>query len=329
MGPAGVALIPLRELIKELNIAGQPHPHVSPFDQVVAQDPLFGESSRQHAAESTHVIDPLAMVRPFTAQVLIDIGDSLGVRVNADCIGEEPAECRDAGARQGWAHPRLDDGVRAGHDVTRRIEARLIEGVRNGLDHSAGRGVGQQGVAVQGDDEAHVRKAVRVAHVDHGRGLFQPRAVDQAVQFLQLPPFALPADEFLLGFAPGALPMEQEKSLAAVALVERFQAFFRGLEQPAVVFARKRCRIGVVRKQAEEQIRFLVGQVADLQLLHLGAYPLRIRQHHRHDHQGAEFIGNTGIREIHLGEGPGRQESRDQVIDHLDRQLADRNQQEQ
>ena len=123
--------------------------------------------------------------------------------------------------------------------------------------------------------------------------------------------------------------MEQEKTLAAMALVEIFQAFARGLEQPAVVFTRKRGRIGVVREQAEEQICFLVGQVADLQLLHLGPDRLRVHQHHRHDHQGAEGIGNPRILEIHLGQGPGRQKSRDQVIDHLDRQLADRNQQEQ
>ena len=83
-------------------------------------------------------------------------------------------------------------------------------------------------------------RLIRVSHVDHGCGGFGPRAVDQAVQFLQLAPFALPADEFLLGFTPGALPMEQEKTLAAMTLVERFQAFSRGLEQPAVVFTRKR-----------------------------------------------------------------------------------------
>ena len=106
-----------------------------------------------------------------------------------------------------------------------RIEAGLIEGVRQGLDHPAGRSVRQLGVAVQGDDEADVRQLIRVAHVDQGCGGLRPRAVDQAVQFLQLAPFALPADEFLLGFAPGALPMEQEKPLAAMALVESFQAF--------------------------------------------------------------------------------------------------------
>ena len=34
--------------------------------------------------------------------------------------------------------------------------------------------------------------------------------------------------------------MEEEKTLAAMALIEFFQAFARDLEQPAVVFTRKR-----------------------------------------------------------------------------------------
>ncbi len=240
MGPAAVALISLGELVKELNVAGQPHPDVGPFEQVMAQHPLFREPSRQHATEGAHVIDPLAMVRPFTVQVLIDIGDSLGVRVDADRIGKEPAEGRRARARQGRAHTRLDDGVGAGHDVPQPVEARLIEGVRQSLDHSAGRCVRQLGIAVQGYDKAHIRKAIRVPHVNQGCGVYRPRAGDQAVQFLEFAAFALPANEFLLGFTPGALPMEQEKKFAAMALIESLHGFSRSLEQPAVVFTCQR-----------------------------------------------------------------------------------------
>src|SRR6185369_9575494 len=124
MGPAAVTLVTLRKFIIEFNITGQAHPDMSPFDQVVAQYPLFREASRQHATESGYVVDSLAVIRSFTAQVLIDIGDRLGVGVDADRIGEEPAEGRGARARQGRADPRLDDGV-AGHDVAGRIEAGL------------------------------------------------------------------------------------------------------------------------------------------------------------------------------------------------------------
>ena len=46
MLPAGVAQVILRELIIELNITGQAHPDVSAFNQVMAQQPLFGKPAR-------------------------------------------------------------------------------------------------------------------------------------------------------------------------------------------------------------------------------------------------------------------------------------------
>jgi len=96
--------------------------------------------------------------------------------------------------------------------------------------------VRQLGIAVKSDDEADIRKSVRVTHVDQRSSGLWPCAVDQAVQLLQFAPFALPADEFLLGFAPGALAMEEKKTLAAMALAQLSQQFFCGLEQPAVIF---------------------------------------------------------------------------------------------
>ena len=239
MGAAAVTLVPLGKFVVKLDIAGQPHPHMCPFDQVMAQHPLFGETAGKHAAEGSYVVDALAMVRSFAAQILIDIGDSLGIGVDADRIGEEPAENRDTGAGQGRAYPRLDDGV-TGHDIARAIEAWLIQRMRQCLDHPAGRCVRQLGVAVQRDDEAHIGKMIRVAHINQAWGILRPRSVDLAVQLLQLAPFALPADEFPLGFAPGALTMEQEKTFAFVAPVELGQAFARYLQQVAVVVTGKR-----------------------------------------------------------------------------------------
>ncbi len=116
MSASGVALIPLWKLIEKLDIAGQSHPDMRPFDQIMTQYALFGKSSREHAAEGAHIVDSLALVRSFTAEVLIDIRDSLGVRVDADRIGEKPTENRGPGTRERRTHPRLDDGVGAGHE---------------------------------------------------------------------------------------------------------------------------------------------------------------------------------------------------------------------
>ena len=115
-----------RELIIDLNITGQAHSDVGAFNQVMAQQPLFRKPPRQHSTEGAHIIDTLAIVGTFTGEILIDIGNSLGVWVNSDGVCEESAERRGTRARQGRAHARLDDCVRAGQDPARGIEARLI-----------------------------------------------------------------------------------------------------------------------------------------------------------------------------------------------------------
>ena len=67
MGAFAVTLVALRKFIKEFNVAGQPHPDMGPFDQIMAQDPFFRKPSRQDPAEGTNIIDAFAMVRAFAA----------------------------------------------------------------------------------------------------------------------------------------------------------------------------------------------------------------------------------------------------------------------
>ena len=264
MLPAGVAQVTLRELVIELNIAGQAHPDVSAFNQVMAQQPLFRKPPGQHSTEGAHIIDPLAMVGAFTGEILIDVGNGLGVWINSDRVCEESAERRAARARQGRAHARLDDGVRAGQDPACGIEARLVERVCQGLDHPAGSAKRELCVAVQRDDEPHIGQMIRVADVNQTIGIFRPRSIDQTIEFFHLPPFAFPTDEFLLGFTPGAVPMEKEETLTPIPMVESFEALGRRLEQSFVVLAMRLIRIGVVREEAEEEVAFFVGQVPDL-----------------------------------------------------------------
>src|SRR4030043_1056246 len=107
MVPAGVAQVTLRELIIELNITGQAHPDVSAFNQIMAQQPLLRKPPRQHSTEGSHIINSLAMVGAFTGEILIDIGNGLGVWVNSDRVSEESAERRTARARKGWVYGGL------------------------------------------------------------------------------------------------------------------------------------------------------------------------------------------------------------------------------
>ena len=99
--------------------------------------------------------------------------------------------------------------------------------------------------------------------------------------------------------------MEKEETLTAITLIECFQAFGHYPEVSGVVRTPHLIRIGVVGEEAEEQIVFLVGQVADFQLLHLGPDRLRVRQHHGHDDQGSKGVGNPRSLEIHLRQSAG------------------------
>jgi len=92
MGAFAVTLIPLGKFIVQFNITGQTHSDMGPFDQVVTEHPLFREALGKNATEGPDIIDALAVVRSFPAQILIHIRDRLGVGINADGIGKEPAE---------------------------------------------------------------------------------------------------------------------------------------------------------------------------------------------------------------------------------------------
>jgi len=189
--------------------------------------------------------------------------------------------------------------------------------------------MGQLRIAVQGNHKTDVRQVVRFSHIHQLWSVLRSGAVNQAVQLLQFAPLAFPADEFLFGLTPDAFAVEQQETVAAMALVQFCQACNGLLQKFGVVFPRARGGVGVIREQAEEQIGFLVGQVADLQLFNLVLDRFRVGQHHRYDYQGPEGVGNSGFLKIHFGQGAGRQKTGDQIINGLNRQLADRNQQEQ
>ncbi len=329
MSAAGVALVVLWKIIKEFNVVGQPHPHMGSLEQIMAQHPPLRESLRQQPAEGMDVVNSLALVGAFAAQVLVDIGNRLGIGIDTDGIGKQTAEDRSIGAFQGRTHSRLDDGIRAGDDAPPRIEARLVERVGQGFDESAGCAVRQLGVAVEGDDKADVGQSLPVADSDQGAGRLGSCPVNQAVELLQFAPLAFPADESLLGRAPAAGPVKQKKPLAAMAAVELCNECGCGLKQVNISLAGGRRRVGIVGEQAEKKIRVLVGKGADFQFLHLRMNRVDIHQHHRYDHQSAEGIGDSLVLEIHFRQGSRRQQSRNQVVDYFDRQLADRDQQQQ
>ena len=57
----------------QLNIAGQAYPDVSAFDQIVTEQPGFGEAAGKHPAEGAHIVDAFALIRGLAGQILIGV----------------------------------------------------------------------------------------------------------------------------------------------------------------------------------------------------------------------------------------------------------------
>ena len=123
----------------------------------MAEEPRFGEPAGEHPAEGAYIVDAFAMVGTLTGEVLIDIGNCIGIGIDADRVRKEPAERRAAHARQGRAHARLDNRI-AGQDPAFVIESCLVEWMRQGLNQPAGSAAWQLCVAVQCDDKPVRRK---------------------------------------------------------------------------------------------------------------------------------------------------------------------------
>ena len=59
------------------------------FEQVVAEYPVFGEAATERALERIDLIDAFADERTLAAQVLVDIGDSARIGVDAGFAAEQ------------------------------------------------------------------------------------------------------------------------------------------------------------------------------------------------------------------------------------------------
>ena len=76
-------------LLVQLHIAQQAGPRMTAFEQVVAEYPVFGEAATERALERIDLIDAFADERTLAAQVLVNIGDSARIGVDAGFAAEQ------------------------------------------------------------------------------------------------------------------------------------------------------------------------------------------------------------------------------------------------
>ena len=86
MPAAHVRAVAGRIFLVQLHIAQQPRPRVAPFQKIVAEDPVLGETPVERLLERIDLIDALADERAFAEQVLVNIGDGAGIRIDAGSL---------------------------------------------------------------------------------------------------------------------------------------------------------------------------------------------------------------------------------------------------
>ena len=88
-----------RKVLEQLDIAGQRHARVRPFNQVVAEQRFRRKAIADRGPERLHVVNRLAVENRFSEQILLRVGNGLAVGIGSAGVGEHARESRRRGAR--------------------------------------------------------------------------------------------------------------------------------------------------------------------------------------------------------------------------------------
>ncbi len=165
-----------RQVLEQLNIAGQRHARVRPFDQIVAEQRFRGKAVAERGAERLHVVNRLAVKDRFAEQILLRVGNGLAVGIGSGGVGENAREARRRGAGQSDADARLNDGEAALARARHGIDLHAVQRMRDGLHQPPRGGDRQLRVGIQRDHVAdRERQACRQR--DLARALRRTRSV--------------------------------------------------------------------------------------------------------------------------------------------------------
>ena len=157
MPAAHVRIVARRIFLIEHHIAQQPRPHVTPFQKIVAEDPVLGETSFERPLEGINLVDALADERAFAEQVLVNIGNSARIGIDAGLASAHCRIPRTVHAGQAHGDPWLEDAVSLADTLLVFVVSRTIQRVRHGAHKLPRRIARQLRIRVQGDHILHAR----------------------------------------------------------------------------------------------------------------------------------------------------------------------------
>jgi len=86
----GVGQVVSREVLQDNHVRHEPGAAQQPFEQIVAEQGVLGNAACQTATKGGTVHDPFSDVAPLPEEVLVQIGNRLGVKVQATVAGKKP-----------------------------------------------------------------------------------------------------------------------------------------------------------------------------------------------------------------------------------------------
>ncbi len=149
-------------VLVERRVAHEPGARVAAFEQIVTEDAIIGKPMVQRLLEGIDLVDALADERAFTEQILIDVGDAAGIRVEAGLAAMQLCVTRSVRAGQACCHTRLQDAVTFNHPSLRNVVARAIQRMRHCPDELPRRVARQLRIGVQRDHVFDVAQDVGI-----------------------------------------------------------------------------------------------------------------------------------------------------------------------
>ncbi len=190
MPPADIGRVGRGIVLKQKYIAHQAGPGVASFKQIMAEDSVLREFTVNRLAEYVHIINSLADERALREDILINIGDGVGIGIDAGLAREKSCESRSAGAGNADADPRLEDAVSFGHAAELLVVKRAVQRVGEGAGELARRIARKLRVAVERDHVPHLFQAFGRAD---DRVEMATLAAQRLVEFFEFAALALPA----------------------------------------------------------------------------------------------------------------------------------------
>ena len=292
MATAHVDEIARRVILVEDHIAFQPRTAVASLEQIVAEDGVMGEVPAP-SIEGVDVINPLSDKRPFTEEILIEIGDNPRIRIDADGASVHPAEPRTLGAGEGGRYAGLEDGIAVADSAPGCVRNRFVENVGHRTDHLP-RGIAWQlGIGIERDHIAHQRENFLATH--HG-GKPPPFPAQGCIEIGQFP--ALPFEPHPNALLRIPLPFSVQQhedivSAAGVGGVEPLDSVARQLHTLGILRHMFGGRVNQIGEQGKVQMIAPIGQIPALQPFEQQFDVLRTGEHGGHCHQRSVVRWNS------------------------------------